>query len=392
MPEKNGHEEKLNKRKIRVINLISFLFGFSQAVLAFIVSSYFKEALGTENIGPHYIVIYSIVLLALVNFHRLVKKVGKFYSFLFAISVQIISLFALYLLPVHPAAVVFLAAYIIFGNLTSVSIDFVLESFSVDHMSGRVRGLYLTLLDAGFLLGPIVSTATLDKYHFQGAFLISFIIDIIILLIALARLRQADYHFESRSHIADIVAKVWRRKSVMRIYFISFVLEAFYSVMLTFSPIYLRDLGMSWEEIGLVFTAMLIPFIIFPFPVGFLADTRFGEKEMLIIALFVMGFSTYSIFFINSASLAVWTVALFGTRIGASMIQTLRDSYFYKKIDGHDIDLIDLYRTAVPLAYISAMISSTLILCFFSIKYIFLALSALIFLALWPAFKLRDSR
>src|SRR4030042_4394082 len=97
---------------------------------------------------------------------------------------------------------------------------------------------------------------------------------------------------------------------------------------------------------------MLIPFVLFQYPAGYLADTRFEERDMMAVALLILGVSTVSIYFLGPASTAVWAGVLFVTRIGASLIEILRDSYFYKRIDQTDVDITDFFRTVRPVAYI----------------------------------------
>jgi MFS family permease len=170
------------------------------------------------------------------------------------------------------------------------------------------------------------------------------------------------------------------------------VLEFFYALMIVYTPLYLLDLGMTWSQIGVTFTIMLIPFILINYPVGVIADKKLGEKEMIIFALFLMAFSTLSVYFVASTSVAVWGFVLFMTRVGAAMVETLRDSYFYKRIDGDDMDIISFFRTSKSAAYISATAVSAMLLVVFPVKVMFLFLTFVILLALYPAFTLVDNK
>ena len=387
-----GHDERLNKEKIKFVNFISFFAGFSQAVLAYIISSYFKERSGTENVGLYFIIAYLAVFFILINFHKIIKKVGKSYAFLGTFLAQTVSLLVLAVSPGSFWGIIFMIIYIVAVNLSVVGLDIILESFSVDKMSGRLRGLYLALLDAGFILGPLASTITLGKYGFRGVFLFAFIINFFVFLLALKGLMNVNHRYNGRATVKEIIKKIWQRKNVMRIYYISFILEAFYSIMIIFTPLYLRGLGLAWEQIGFIFTVMLIPFLIFPYPAGFLADTKYGEKEMLIFALLTMGASTLLIYFIDTVNIFAWAAILFSTRVGAAIIQTLRDSYFYKRVDGRDVDIIDFFRTSSSLAYVLSVVVATVVLIFFQMKFIFIFLSILIFSGLYPLLKLADNK
>jgi MFS-type transporter involved in bile tolerance (Atg22 family) len=132
--------------------------------------------------------------------------------------------------------------------------------------------------------------------------------------------------------------------------------------------------------------------VILQYPVGVLADKKLGEKEMLIFGILIMGISAGSIFFIETNSVLVWGGMLFITRIGASMVEILRDSYFYKIIDGRDMDIISFFRTATPVGYMVATALSALLLVIMPVKFVFLLIAAIVLMGLYPALKLVDNK
>lgn len=390
--EASTHDEKFDDRKTKLVHCISFLMGFAQAILLYIMSSYFKQASGTENVGLFYFIAYTVSLIIFLNLHKVVKRIGKSNAFLFSLLFKIITI--TFLLNTAPSilSVVISMAFIILGNLEWLSLDIILESFSSDIMSGRIRGKHLTILNAGLLLGPFISTRLLDHFGFSGIFMTLFLLNSVIFIVAMIGLRNVNHRFDGGLTMRDLVTKVFKRKNIMRAYYVSFALEFFYALMIIYSPLYMRDLGMSWNKIGSIFTFMLVPFVILQYPMGMLADKRFGEKEFMIVSIFIMGFSTIAVFFTTSTSIFVWAIVLFLTRIGAALIEVLRDSYFFKRIDGRDVDIIDFYRTAQSTAFILATAISTIMLIFFPVRSVFLAVAVVIFLALIPAFRLEDNK
>jgi len=190
----------------------------------------------------------------------------------------------------------------------------------------------------------------------------------------------------------SLIKKVIKRKNVMRIYYVSFLLELFYALMIVYTPLYLLELGFSWSAIGGMFTIMLIPFVILQYPAGILADKKYEEKDMIVIALLLMAISTAGIFFIRSQSYAAWAAILFATRIGASLIEILRDSYFYKRIDHTDVDIVDFFRSVRPMAYILGLMIATPIVYFFHIHFVFLFVGIMMLTGVPFALKLASSR
>jgi MFS family permease len=390
--EKIRHKESYSAKKVNVTGLISFLMGFTQAAVIYVMSSYFKMASGSENVGLFYFLAYLIFMIALFNFNKAVGIIGKSNAFYFSLLLKIVIIAVLMLCPVSFWIIFPLMLYLIFSGLEWASLDVILETFSEDKKSGRIRGKHLTLLNAGFLFGPLLATRLIDHFNFYGVFLFIFIINSLILIISLFLFRNANDRFEERTSAVALLKKVWARKNILRIYYVSFVLEFFFAMMVVYCPIYLRDLGFSWDKIGIIFTFMLVPFVLVQYPMGILADRKTGEKEAIIISLVLMGVSTAVVYFISSGSLFVWSIILFSTRIGAALIEVLRDSYFYKRIDAQDVDLIHFFRTAMPAGYVAATAFATVSLLFFPMKAVFILTGIIVLSALIPAFFLIDNK
>jgi MFS family permease len=389
---KNKHNEKLDKNRLRLSSFVTFLMGFSQAILVYVMSSYFELATGTKNVGIFYAISYGAFLLVLLNLHKLVRLWGKANVFYFSLLANIAVLSLLIFTEPSMLGVILLMVYIVLGHIEWVAMDVIVESFSVDNMSGRIRGLHLTILNAGFMFGPFASTYILDRMNFQGIFVFALIFNCFVFIFGLIGFRNINHRFEQKLKVLDILRKVRTKVDIMRIYYISFALDFFYALMVIYTPIYLRDLGYSWENIGWIFTAMLVPFVLLQYPMGILADKKTGEKEFLIVALFIMALSTIFIYFIGTSTAVIWAAVLFTTRIGAASIEILRDSYFFKKIDATDVDVINFFRTSLPVANVVAAALSSLILIFAPIKFAFILTGLIVLSAIYPALKLVDNK
>jgi MFS family permease len=387
----NTHSERLNPEKIKLINFISFLNGFSWAMAAYILSSYFMKASGTQNVSIFYLLAYSLILASLLNFHKLVRFLGKSQIFYTLLILQAIILAILSFVGISNTGIILLIVYLATSFLISTSCDILLESFSEDKMSGRIRGFNLMILNVGLLMGPYLSTQILDSLGYKGIFLIKLVITMFIFMVAYFGLNKFNKKCEYSNTVAGLVKSVIKRKDVMRIYSISFVLEFFYAIMVIYTPIYLQQLGMTWEQIGPLFTIMLIPFVLIQYPLGIVADKKFGEKELIITALCIMIPSVLIINFIDSTDFLSWAVVLFMTRIGAATLEIMRESYFYKRVDGDDVGIIDFFRTASPLAYVTASIITAVMLFWLPIKSLFILLTAVLIIGLYPASKLIDN-
>lgn len=385
------HDEKLEVGKVELLALVSLLMGLAQAFFNYVMSSYFAVASGSGNVSIFYLLAYGVILIAFLNMHRIVKKIGKSDFFYLSLFLKIVAVVGLLFVAPGPIGIILVMFYIIFFGLQWVGIDMLLEAYSTDKMSGRIRGGFLTAMNLGILLGPLVSAIVLERYGYYGIFLLLVIFNVAIFFISAAGIGKANHRFRGKVDLGAILKKVYRRKNIGRILYIAFILDFFYALTIIYVPIYLLKLGFGWHEIGIILTIMLLPFVFIQYPIGVLADKKLGEKEMLIVAIIIMGISTGTMYFIASKEIFIWALILFATRVGAAMIEILRDSYFYKRIDAHDVDLINIFRTSRPLGYILGSMASGAILLFLPMKSVFVLTAIVILSALIPAILLEDN-
>jgi len=305
---------------------------------------------------------------------------------------KIIAVAGLLYFPVSFTGIWFLIVYIISGTLAWTSLAAILESFSIDRESGRIRGMHLSVTNAGYLLGPLLSTQLLDRFSYDGIFALSLLVFCVMLVFNISYIRKTNHKFKKKVNAMEMLKKVVKRKNIMKIYYVSFALEFFYALMIIYVPLYLLDKGFGWDQLGVIFTLMLIPFVLVQYPVGLIADKRTGEKEILLFSFFILGISTLMFYMSDSKDIMVWATILILGRIGAALVEILRESYFFKRIDGNDVDIIDFFGTARPVAYIVATTLSTLLLAFSSMPSIFLLVALVSFSAIYPTFTLADNK
>lgn len=385
------HKEHYQPQVIRLMLFVGFFLGFSTALTSYVTSTYFQEASVTSNVGLFYVVPNVLLLIALFFVHKLSATQGKAGILYFTYLVQIGLLLGLIVVPQGWFGIVLLMSYLLFLSLLWILQDIFLESFSMDTATGRIRGLYLTIMNLGLILGPTVAATFLESYGFSYLFLTVLVLYIMLFLVVLLGFRKFNVVTKKKIDFAKVFRVFLISANMRYVYWISLTLEFFYALMNVYTPLYLLKLGFGWAEIGLIFSFMLVPFVLFQYPAGKLADKRMGEKELIIFALSVLSISVFCIYFVELQSVAIWAILLFVTRIGASLLEVLRDSYFYKQIDGDDVGMITFFRTARPVAYIISSFLAIPVLYFFSLKEVFILLTVLVVLGFFPALRIQDS-
>jgi len=261
------HKEKLNNSAIRTLNVSSFALGISAALILYLESDYFKTAVKSANITAFFIAAYAIALILIFNWHRLIRKFGKKRVFLGNLLLKAFVVLILASLPIGKVGALFLMGYIIFTVLSWIDLDILLETCSRDHQTGRIRGKYLTIMNAGYFVSPFFAGIMIDKYGFQPVFIAAALLILAVWIFCRFKLLDVDSIRIVRSiNFTKIIRKISARKNILRAYYISFLLEFVYALMIIYTPLYLLDLGFSWADIGKKFAIMLLPFVLFQYP------------------------------------------------------------------------------------------------------------------------------
>ncbi len=386
------HNENLNPNKIFFVNIISLLMGFTGGLLIYTISAYFKNIWNSVNIGWTFIIANIILLIILLNIHKFVRVVGRATLFQLLVICKISIFVALIMIVGRLPETILLMSYIVLEALSWAVLRMILESYATDNRTGRVYGLNLTIINIGLILSPIIATHLLMQFGFIGIFYLSIIFNILIFIITFFNIHHIDVIHQKQTNYIGLFQKLKARKDIQRIFTISISLEFFFAIMVIYTPLYLLNNGFSWNQIGIIFTVMLIPLILVQYPVGILADTRLGEKELLFTSFILITFSSIAFYFFGNTSMTIVMIILLISRIGAALISILRLSYFYKRIDKTDVDMIALFQTARPIAYIIAPALVGILLIYFQINSVFILIAFIALFTLYPVYKLSDNK
>ena len=388
------------KNQVKIFFFASFLYGFQWGLLLYILSSYFVDRIGQEQVSLTFFIAYGLALAALLFWKRIIAAIGIRSNLILTAALNCVftTLAALFFFSFW--GVVVAAAMIIFEVVLMVAIDLALEEYSLDEETGSIRGANLTLMNWGVLFGPLAAGAIIEKVGMREIFIVS---AAVVWLIAVLGFLSKDKRnvFQNKQYrtgqkngdsLKVALNKIFKNKNLRGVFVLALMLDFFYATTTVYVPLYLLEQGMRWGDIGRIFFVMLLPFVIIQYPLGRLADKKIGEKEGMILGTLLISAFTLAIYFNQTALVVVWMVILLGTRIGAAIVEVMRDAYFYKQVDVKDVELIDLFRSSRPAASLLAMAFFGALLLIVGLKEIFLLLALLIFLALLPVMKIKDTK
>ena len=349
----------------------------------------------TKYVGFIYLIEAVVAICGFLSMPMILRRFGNFRVAIVLLLLEIISLLGLTMYHNVIAASVFMIGSIATVTFLSFSFDIFLEGLSSDESTGSTRGTYLTIVNLAWVCGPLLDGMILTNGDYWKIYLSAFFLLVPVFIILRTTLYKfEDSHYKNTSPFSTL-SQVWKNKDIKNIFMAMLLLQIFYAWMTIYTPIYLHtNLGIAWSSIGIIFGIMLIPFVFLQFPAGRLADSRFGEKEMLSIGFIIMALSTVTMYFVTGNSILVWGLILFGTRVGAALVEVMCDVYFFKKINNQNADLISFFRMTRPFAYIISPILATIILGFLGlgINSLFLVLGFLMFFGLRYSLAINDTK
>ena len=336
--------------KLTILYFLYFLFATSLAMVAYINSAFLQTIIDVKYVGLVFTLSYLIIFFLIDYFDKVVHSFGARKVMIGLLCLDIVALTTLSFSS-HPGIIIpAFITYLVAAILVRITLDIFAESLSSDKETGRIRGRLLTAQNFGWLITPIFAGMLLDRLGFSWMYLIAPCIALPVLIVFLINFKgHVMQPFEKAQMFFHTASRVFKNKAIRNIFCVSLLLNMFYSIMVIYVPLHLLSLGYNWSQIGLIFFVMLIPFVIFQYPAGWLADKVLGEKEMLITGFIICGLSTSALFFVTHP--VWWVIALCGTRVGASFIEILSESYFYKHVTAKNINLISFFRRSIPIGF-----------------------------------------
>jgi MFS family permease len=384
------------KNSLFPVYFFGFLFAFYTALPTFINSSFLGTFISEKSLGIVYIFASIITIIFFLLTPVILRKIGNYKFSLYLVLLGILTLIGLLFFHNPVWLLICFVVNLVVVSALYLSLDIFLESLSQNKETGKIRGIYLTLINLAWVFSPLIVGFFLANENYQLIYFLSILFLLPALFILIFSLKNfTDSKYESVS-IIKTGQEVFRNKNIRNIFMATFLLNFFYSWMTIYTPIYLHKYaGLDWGQIGIVFGIMLLPFVLFQFPLGKIADESLGEKEILSVGFFIISAATVLIYFIPlNSSVWLWTLILFATRIGASSVEVMCDTYFFKKINSLNTNIISFFRTARSWAYILGPLLATVCLGFLKVEFnqLFVILAVIMLWGIWLSFNLKDTK
>lgn len=378
---------------IYTIAVIGFIYTLHLAIPIYSNSSFLSLFADTRTVGYIYMAGSAAAILGFLIAPSVIRRFGNYVTIITLICLQI---GIMYGLVISSSASIIAALFILQSavvTLIGLTLDIFLEVYTDGHKVGTVRGMYTATLNTSWVIAPLIGSMLVNGGdNYRNAYVAA--LAMLFPLLYLVHRNFPRFKDPNYIHLSpwQLVKHISGNKNWVKLFFANTILQTFYAWMVVYSPIYLHQtLGFSWGEIGIILTVMLLPFALIQYPLGRLADLKYGEKEMMAAGFIIMGLSTMALPLFSVKSVAVWAFALLITRIGAATVEIMIETYFFKTVSPRDSAVLGSFRITRPLSYFIAPIITLFGLYITTAPNIFLIVGMIALIGLYPALTIKDT-
>lgn len=385
------------KKVVWPIYAAMLLLFFHAFTVAYLNSSYLEQFLETDAIGTIYTLGSALSVIIFLFISNVLHRVGNFRLTLVLLLLNFIAVAGMAFAETLRVAIPLFLAHFIILPLLVFNLDVFLEDTigNDENVTGSRRGLLLTLTSFIGALAPFIGSQLVNDA--TGSFSATYILSAVSLLPIIVLLLFFFQNFTdppySEIKVLSALRSFWQKSSIRAVFLAHFTLQLFFVVMVVYTPIYLvTHIGLTWAEFGIVMFFAQMAYVLFEYPIGVIADKYIGEKEMMGLGFLVLAISVAWMSFVTIPSVVVWSIIMFATRVGASLVEVTTESNFFKQTRSSDAQIISFFRVTRPLAYVVGASSATLALLYLPFNFLYILTALIMVPALFFTFNITDSK
>lgn len=391
-----GRNEAGSPLTFTLVYLVSIIFTFINLLTAYSTSTYLEQFVSPQQVGLLFAVSAGLAIVFSLTLPRLLRHIGNVNTALLLISLVTLALVFMGLAPSILVTLVAFVAYLSLSPQIYLNIDIFLETLIGDNegSTGSHRGRILTLMSMAAFLSPVAMgyivgpENDLAHVYFVGA-----AAGLVLIALIVSRFRHFLDPAYTTIRVRDMLRDAAKDTDIRTVLTGQFLLQFFYTWAVVYIPLYLATVvGFDWQTISTILAAGLFAFVLFEYPIGYVADKHIGEKEMMAVGFVILALASASLSFMASFGVLAWMVLMFVSRIGASLVEVTTESYFFKKVDGTEPNLVSLFRLMRPLANLLGTVAGSVALFFLPFHFIFLVLSLVMISGVFVTSFLTDTK
>lgn len=375
------------------LSLGVFIVAFQSYLITYVNSALITERIGSAGVTPLYMGEALLGILLFFFAARILRHIGakRFLSIFLCIVIAALTTIATVSNPVVTAGAFIIAmacSYMIYFSLDI----FVEHATLCEGITGKVRGVLLTLGNSALIIAPLLMAVLLRHTSYGILYLISAGLLCVFAALALPLFRSFTDPVYTPATIASLKEVLARHPDLIFTIGAQLMLSIFYAFAAIYMPLYLLNLGFSWSAISIILVIALLPYVVVEFPLGRIADKYTGERGIMLLGFLILIAATTVLALPLHTSLTLYALLFLATRFGAAMIEITTETHFFRSVQAKDGIVITLGRTMVALGYVIGAGIGGMVLSHTTIHHAFLYFGLALLPGLYFAFHIKDIR
>lgn len=376
------------------IHLGNFLRAIGVYLPYLVYSTFLATYIPESAVGLVFSVGSILAVIALLTASHLFRKFRTHRVLIVAASLAAFALIGLSLKPAAPIIIgLFILAWVA-GWIVALALDVILEKIvgAKEEATGSSRAVFLTASSVAVAISSLIIAGALTDGEYWRVFIIGAGAFLGCAYISWRFFSGITHVQHTEMKVKDATALILQNPSLTAVMGAHFLLQLLFVWCSIYIPLYLHNhAGLSWAAIGTILAISMTPYIFFQVPIGYLADKKFGEKEFIIAGFAIGGVGFLGLSLAHGAGLIVLALLVIGINVGGALLEIATESYFFKKVQAKDSEIISVFRILRQGASILGPVLGSIMLFYTPFEYSFAVFGAVILLGIPLSLRIKDT-
>jgi len=365
-------ERILEEKKIKSLAAIGLCTSIGTAAVTTIWAIYINSFL--NNIAYTGLFSGALTIISFAFFFLFIPLIertnkGRLFSYSLFLTAVIYSLFSL----INSIELFLILTIILTATLViRISTFGVILKNSTNQTSiTKNEGIIYTLLNTGWLVGPLIGGYTAARFGIPKVFLIGALFTLIgFLVFKITSIK--DSHIQKNPD-SDAIKNFWaffKDPHRTKAYIIRGGITLWWSLIYLFTPLYIIKQGMTEVAVGYFLFAVVAPLILLEYKFSSLTE-KYSFKKVFQTGFFIASIFGVTAFFMSNTYLLLSSLVL--ASIGLAMLEPNAEAYFLTIVKKSEVSrFFGPFNTTSEIAALIGKVLPALLLFILPFRYIFL--------------------
>lgn len=296
---------------------------------------------------------------------------------------------------------IFIVLSVIFTSLITLKITsfgIIVKDRCKEKQLPRNEGMMYTFLNIAWLVGPLFSGFISEAFGINVMFALSAVLIFsAAIFFKISHIRDAHIKRRLDTNFLKNLVEFFSDRGRVQAYILGASVGLWWILVYLFMPLYIIRNNLDTLWVGYFLFAVVIPLIILEYPFSKLSK-KIGFKKVFRIAFFILFAASLFSFFLDGVFITIGTlqiplplllIAL--ASVGMAILEPTTEAYFFEITEDCDEPrFYGPYNTTLETSHLVGKLSASVLLLFFSFKYIFLLYAFFMALFIIVSFKIKD--